>query len=104
MSTPVIIAIFLTDLILGIANRVAPQINVWQLGFTIKGYIGTLLLFVSITMIAEQMNYYSIKSNENAAEVVKLLQGKVPPDAPVLGIPEDGLRKEADGPIPVQTK
>lgn len=104
MATPVIIAIFLTDLILGIANRVAPQINVWQLGFTVKGYIGTLLLFISITMIAEQMQVHTIKSNQNAQEVVKLLQGKVPIDAPQLEMPEDGMPKEMKGPLPVITK
>ncbi len=104
MATPVIIAIFLTDLILGIANRVAPQINVWQLGFTTKGYIGILLLFVSITMIGEQMRDYTIQSNRYADEVIELLQGKVPDDAPQLGKPEDGLPKEGPSPPKVHTK
>jgi len=104
MATPVIIAIFLTDLILGIANRVAPQINVWQLGFTIKGYIGTLLLFISITMIGEQMVYYSRQSNRHSQEVVELMQGKVPEDAPEAPMHEDGLFKPEEGPLPVKTK
>ncbi|MBT3182537.1 MAG: flagellar biosynthetic protein FliR [Deltaproteobacteria bacterium] len=104
MSTPVIIAIFLTDLILGIANRVAPQINVWQLGFTMKGYIGILLLFVSITMVAEKMKDYLIQSNRYADEVIELLQGRVPEDAPQLIETEDGMPKEGPSPPRVHTK
>ena len=60
MAAPVIIAIFFVDIILGIANRIAPQINVWMLGFTLKGYVGVLLLFISITMISDRIVYYSI--------------------------------------------
>lgn len=104
MSSPVIIAIFLADLILGVANRVAPQINVWMLGFTLKGYIGTLLLFVSITMIGEQMQYYSSKSNVYSEETVELMQGKVPEGAPEAPTPEDGRPSPDAGPQDVKTR
>jgi flagellar biosynthetic protein FliR len=103
MAAPIIIAIFFADIILGMANRIAPQINVWMLGFTMKGYIGVLLLFVSITMIGDRMYYYSMKSNTYAEQVSELLQGRVPEGAPEPPVPEEGLPKPEEGPPPVVT-
>lgn len=105
MSMPVIIAIFFADLILGIMNRVAPQINVWELGFNIKGYIGVLLMFVSMTMIGEQMQVYENTANGFAADTVKMLQGKPPEGAPISPYPEnEGLPVPEAGPMPVKAK
>ncbi len=97
MSAPVIIAIFMADIILGIANRIAPQINVWMLGFTLKGYVGILLLFIAITMIGDQMIVYSKKANRYTDEAIRLMEGKVPEDAPQLISPEEGLPKSEEG-------
>lgn len=102
MSAPVIIAIFFADIILGIANRVAPQINVWELGFHVKGYIGILLLFVALTMIGEQIHHYTDQSNQYAGQVIELLQGKIPEGLPEEApAPEEGLPKPEAGPPPV---
>lgn len=96
LAAPVIIAILLTDIILGIANRVAPQINVWELGFNVKGYIGVLLLFVSITMIGTQVYHYTSVANESAEKAVWFLEGhaEVPEEEPG---PEEGFPKAKDG-------
>ncbi|MBI2343195.1 MAG: flagellar biosynthetic protein FliR [Deltaproteobacteria bacterium] len=53
VAAPVIIAILLADIILGVANRVAPQINVWELGFNIKGYLGVLILALMMVLMTE---------------------------------------------------
>lgn len=98
LSMPVIIAIFLSDLILGIANRIAPQINVWELGFNVKGYLGILMLALSITVLGDQIQAYTLKSNQYTATTIKYLRGEVPkgvpltPQEPSLGMPqpEDG--------------
>ena len=104
MSMPVIIAIFFADLILGIMNRVAPQINVWELGFNIKGYLGVLLMFVSMTMIGEQMQSYETIANNFAADTVKMLQGQPPQGAPISPYPEnEGLPVPEAGPMPVRS-
>lgn len=102
MAAPVIIAIFFADMILGIANRVSPQINVWMLGFTLKGYIGILLLFVSITMIGDQMGRQSLISNRYADQVIELLKGRVPL-VPEVPMPEEGLPRPEGGPPPVRS-
>jgi len=103
VATPVIIGILLADLILGIANRVAPQINVWMLGFTIKGYLGILMLFISITMVCDQLQYYGLRSTGYAEETIDYLHGRVPPDAPTLEPPEEGIQRPEEGVPRVKT-
>lgn len=76
LAAPVILAIFLADIILGVANRVAPQINVWMLGFTLKGYVGILMLFLAITMIGDQIKNYALKTDMYAGQVLQHLEGK----------------------------
>jgi flagellar biosynthetic protein FliR len=101
LAAPVIIAIFVADIILGVANRVAPQINVWELGFNVKGYIGILLLFVSLTLIADQIRYLSLKSNMNADRVIEHLQGRAEIPGEEAPPPEEGRIKPEASPPPV---
>jgi flagellar biosynthetic protein FliR len=103
MSMPVIIAILFADIILAIANRVAPQINVWELGFSVKGYIGVLMLFVSMTVIGDQIHYYAVQQNAWVDQTILMLQGKVPEGAPTSPEPEEGLPKPEDGAPPVKS-
>lgn len=94
LAAPVILAIFMADIILGIANRVAPQINVWMLGFTLKGYIGILMLFLSLTLICNQIVKYSLKSDTNVIRVIRHLEGKKEIDEGTIPTEEE-LRREA---------
>ncbi len=55
ISAPVLIAIFVSDLILGLTNRFAPMVNVFELGFSIKGWAGVLLVWMSVPVVYEQM-------------------------------------------------
>ncbi|MBI2346364.1 MAG: flagellar biosynthetic protein FliR [Deltaproteobacteria bacterium] len=82
IATPVIIAVLVADIILGVANRVAPQINVWELGFTLKGYIGVLMLALTLTVIYRFMEIEFARSTQYTNEAVKLLEGKVPQPPP----------------------
>jgi len=74
IAAPVIIAILIADIILGVANRIAPQINVWELGFNVKGYLGVLAIFWAITMVVEQMEHYGIQSVKELGGVIELLK------------------------------
>lgn len=56
IAAPVVIAAFLVDLVLGIANKMAPQINVFELGFAIRGYAAPLILYIAILTIVSQMD------------------------------------------------
>lgn len=89
IAAPVIIAILMADIILGLTNRVAPQINVWQLGFTIRGFIGILALFLSITIIIHQMHIYTKRSAHNTDIVVNLFQGSIPEELKSVETPPE---------------
>lgn len=78
IAAPVILSILLADVILAVANRIAPQINVWEMGFNIKGYVGMLMLFVSMTMVVKQMGRQSQVASQQTRWMIELLQGKVP--------------------------
>lgn len=78
ISAPVIIAILMADIILGLTNRLAPQINVWELGFNIRGFIGILALYFSLTLIAREIYFYVRQSADDAGTVIELMQGSIP--------------------------
>lgn len=48
---PALIAIFLVDVVLGIANRAAPQLNVFFLGMPIKAYLGIVFVLLSLNFL-----------------------------------------------------
>lgn len=56
LSAPILISILLLDLVLGIANKMAPQINVFELGFSLKGYSGPLMIYVSLLVLVSQID------------------------------------------------
>lgn len=56
LAAPVIIAAFLIDIVLGIANKMAPQINVFELGFALRGYVAPLILYVALLVLITQMD------------------------------------------------
>ena len=83
ISAPIIIALLMADIILGVTNRVALQINVWELGFNVKGWTGILILFLSITMIISQMERWETRSNINVKHVISYFDKGMPDTTPV---------------------
>lgn len=71
LAAPVLIAIFLTDLVLGIANKMAPQIPVFEIGFMMKGYVGVVMVFLSIMVLARQMDVFFGVMQDNVVRVFK---------------------------------
>lgn len=57
LSAPVAIAMFLCEVVLGVANRVAPQMDVQFISYTLKALTGLLFIFVSLHLIIEQMHH-----------------------------------------------
>lgn len=104
LAGPVIIAILLADIILGLANRISPQINVWELGFNVKGYTGILLLALSITMIGGQVVRFTNMANQGAAKAIWYMEGHAEPALEEEGGPEEGLPKSREGAPEVITK
>lgn len=75
LAAPVLIAIFLTDLVLGIANKMAPQIPVFEIGFMMKGYVGIVMMYVSILVLVTQMDTFFDVMNTNVQKILLFFAG-----------------------------
>ncbi len=73
LAAPVIISIFVVDLILGVMNRISPAINVLNLGFAIRGMMGVLIFFVALGSVAFQMKLVSMDSIDNIVKMIRYL-------------------------------
>jgi len=62
LGAPILVAIFIADLILGLTNRVAPMINVFEMGFNIKGFVGMSLAYISFPLIYDQMKVWFLRT------------------------------------------
>lgn len=59
-SAPSLIGILLTDMFLGIANRLAPQVQIVFLGMSLKSWVGIALMTVAWALIIRVMGQESI--------------------------------------------
>lgn len=55
LAAPALIGILLTDLFLGIANRLAPQVQIVFLGIALKSWVGLALMAAAWTMMVRVM-------------------------------------------------
>ncbi len=92
LAAPVIIAVLIADIILGVANRFAPQINVWELGFNIRGYLGILILFLSLPFIASQVEHYTARTTREVNRVIEFFKEKPALEEPAEATPEEELQ------------
>jgi type III secretion protein SpaR/YscT/HrcT len=60
LSAPAIIGILLTDMFLGIANRLAPQVQIVFLGISLKSWVGIALLTAAWALIVKVMGQEAI--------------------------------------------
>jgi len=60
LSAPALIGILLTDMFLGIANRLAPQVQIVFLGISLKSWVGIALLAAAWALILKVMGEESI--------------------------------------------
>ncbi|MBX7066389.1 MAG: flagellar biosynthetic protein FliR [Parachlamydiales bacterium] len=60
LSAPALIGILLTDMFLGIANRLAPQVQIVFLGISLKSWVGIALLTAAWTLIVRVMGQEAI--------------------------------------------
>lgn len=56
LAAPAILIIFLSDFSFGIVSRVAPQVNVFMLGFQVKPSLGLLGFLISLPFIIKYIN------------------------------------------------
>jgi type III secretion protein T len=60
LSAPSIIAILMTEMFLGIANRLAPQVQIAFLGMSLKSLLGLAVLCAAWFFILQQMSIQSL--------------------------------------------
>ncbi len=56
LAAPVLVVVLLIDVGLGLINRVTPQIQVFFLGITVKGWIGLAVLLLALGVAMGEMN------------------------------------------------
>lgn len=56
IATPVLFLVFLTNMVIGFMTRVAPQMNIFSIGFTITIFMGFTVLLVSLPTIGNGMS------------------------------------------------
>jgi flagellar biosynthesis protein FliR len=75
ISAPILLVVFLIDFGFGLLSKVAPQVNVFQLGFQIKPIISVLVLISIIPGMVEIVLYFLQKAAGDLLKVLFLIQG-----------------------------
>ena len=57
LSAPIVLTIFLLDFAFGLVSRVAPQVNVFMLGFQLKPPLGEIVTLLIAPLLVERMVY-----------------------------------------------
>jgi flagellar biosynthetic protein FliR len=57
LAAPICLVIFLLDFAFGIVSRVAPQVNVFMLGFQVKPPLGQIVMLITAPFLVERMMF-----------------------------------------------
>ena len=79
LAGPVMVAIFLSDLILALMNRMAPAINVWEMGFAVRAVSAVVVFFLAFGFIVEQMDLLNQKMLLQVKVLIEYLMRSLPP-------------------------
>lgn len=77
MGAPLIVALFLTDIGLGILSRTAPQFNIFVVGIPVKLLVGLLLLIVVMPDIADLFDRLFESMFESMQKLMDLLASTI---------------------------
>ena len=71
LAAPSLIGILLTDMFLGIANRMAPQVQIVFLGIPLKSWVGIALLAAAWALIIQVMSTETLDWFKNLIRIVR---------------------------------
>jgi flagellar biosynthetic protein FliR len=71
VAAPVMVALFLTELALGLMNRAAPQMQVMLIGFPLKIAAGFFFLGLLLVMLSAQIEQFVIGMNPMLLNLLK---------------------------------
>ncbi|MCR5156639.1 MAG: flagellar biosynthetic protein FliR [Butyrivibrio sp.] len=72
---PIFIITFTTNVILGVLAKVSPQMNMFSVGIQIKIVIGLVIMFFTVAMMNQAVNFIFINTKELITDFVYSLQG-----------------------------
>jgi len=78
LAAPVIAATFITDVVFGILNRVAPQLNAYFMSMPVKAMAGVILVLVSMQPFVSRLHDYVVWSLKSVEQTIDHL-GQGPP-------------------------
>lgn len=58
LSSPIVLTVLINDLVLGLVSRAAPQINAFQISFTVKPCIGILMLMFILPLFFQSLSRF----------------------------------------------
>ena len=70
LASPVMAATFITDVVFGILNRVAPQLNAYFMSMPVKAWGGVIVIFVALGAIATRLEDYSLWAVNAAQDAI----------------------------------
>ncbi|MGA8163415.1 MAG: flagellar biosynthetic protein FliR [Waddliaceae bacterium] len=82
LASPALIAILMTDVFLGIANRLAPQVQVTFLGLPLKSLLGLTVICLGWKVLTAQMATESFTWLHAIEEVILMFKPSAPTPAP----------------------
>lgn len=74
LATPALLIMLMTDLFLGIANRLAPQVQITFLGMSLKSLLGLLLVTLGWNLLIGQFQKQSIHWINVVKEALTMIQ------------------------------
>ena len=74
MALPIMAILLLTDFAFGIISRVAPQVNVFMLGFQVKPTVGLLALLFMLPFLSPYIQGTLLKTTELLTQTLVLLK------------------------------
>lgn len=75
LATPALIAMLMTDVFLGIANRLAPQVQITFLGMPLKSLLGLMVIFVGWKLFVGELGKQGVYWLYAVKQAVQMMAG-----------------------------
>ncbi len=73
LAAPVVAATFITDVVFGILNRVAPQLNAYFMSMPVKAMAGIILILIAMEPFVERLKAFVVWSLQSVEHTIELL-------------------------------
>ena len=75
LAAPIMAATFISDVVFGILNRVAPQLNAYFMSMPVKAMAGIIMIFLSLTAIMDRFEDFVVWTLKGVKDAVTILAG-----------------------------